>query len=98
MKQKEEEQNFVQHHHSYAYPHLHATNFPPHQDRAVQNGYKERKPEREPMCTQCENSTNDSVSIAETQLQADKVVSQASGNELSVLVMVGRVLSVRRLL
>jgi hypothetical protein len=50
-----------------------------------------------PMRRLHENTTNDSISITEIQLQADQVVSQASRNELSVLVVVRRVLSVLHL-
>lgn len=51
--------------------------------RAAPKGYKERERERMRM-QRGENTANDSVSITEIQLQADKLVSQASEIGLSV--------------
>jgi hypothetical protein len=53
--------------------------------RAGPKGYKERKHEREWMCQQRGNNTNDSISIMEIQLHADNVVSQVSDIRISVL-------------
>ena len=55
---------------------------PPATQRAAPKGYKER--ERERMRMQRGENTNDPVSITEIQLQADKLVSQASEIGLSV--------------
>ncbi|KIM42238.1 hypothetical protein M413DRAFT_444674 [Hebeloma cylindrosporum] len=53
--------------------------------RAAPKGYKERERERERLRMQRgENSANDSLSVTEIQLQADKLVSQASEIGLSV--------------
>jgi hypothetical protein len=56
---------------------------PPTTQRAAPKGYKERERERMRM-QRGENTTNDPVSITEIQLQADKLVSQASEIGLSV--------------
>jgi len=56
---------------------------PPTTQRAAPKGYKERERERMRM-QRGENSTDDPVSITEIQLQADKLVSQASEIGLSV--------------